>query len=124
MSNSRKKIAIITGASSGLGIEFARQIEKGYYLDEIWLVARRPEPMKDLAEKFHKSKAVVLALDLTNQGDLAVLKKRITDENPQIEFLVNNAGYGKLGPFSELGLDEQRELHVVSASGSCVSPLA
>jgi short-subunit dehydrogenase len=88
-------------------VEFARQIERGYYLDEIWLVARRSEPMKELGSSFHKSQAVVLALDVTNEGDLAILKKRITDENPQIEFLVNNAGCGKIGPFSELGLGEQ-----------------
>lgn len=110
MTSSRKKIAIITGSSSGLGIEFARQIEKGHYLNEIWLVARRSGPMKELAESFHKSKAVVLALDLTNEGDLAALKKRVADENPEIEFLVNNAGYGKIGPFSELGLEEQLQM--------------
>lgn len=106
----RKKIAIITGASSGLGVEFAKQIERGYFLDEIWLVARRTEPMRELADQFQKSKGVCLKLDLTNQGDLAALKKKIADENPEIEFLVNNAGYGKIGPFAELGLDEQLQM--------------
>jgi uncharacterized protein len=105
-----KKIAIITGASSGMGIEFALQIESRYFLDEIWLVARRKEPMFEVAERFNKSKAVVLALDLTNEGDLAALEKRVRDEQPNIEFLVNNAGYGKIGPFSDLGRDEQLQM--------------
>jgi short-subunit dehydrogenase len=105
-----KKIAIITGASSGLGVEFARQVERAYFLDEIWLVARRAGPMKELADAFQKSKGVVLALDLTDRGDLLALQKRISDEAPEIEILVNNAGYGKIGPFADLGLDEQMQM--------------
>lgn len=107
---SSKKIAIITGASSGLGIEFARQIEKKYFLDEVWLIARRAGPMKELAESFQKSKGVIIPLDLTNQGDLASFKKKLSQEQPDILFLVNNAGYGKIGPFAELGLDEQLQM--------------
>lgn len=102
-----RKIAIITGASSGLGAEFALQIEKRYYLDEIWMIARRASPMRELAEKFLKSRAVVLNLDLTSRTDLLALEKRLAEEKPEIQFLVNNAGYGKYGPFAELGLDEQ-----------------
>lgn len=105
--NSRKKIAIITGASSGLGAEFALRIEENFYLDEIWMIARRAGPMKELSEKFLKSKAVILTLDLTSKSDLTTLERRLAEENPEIEFLVNNAGYGKIGPFAQLGLDEQ-----------------
>ena len=43
------KIGIITGASSGFGAEFARQIDKEYDLDELWLVARREDRLKELA---------------------------------------------------------------------------
>jgi uncharacterized protein len=108
--NNRKKIAIITGASAGLGYEFAKQIEKSFYLDEIWLVARRAAPMKELSESFQKSKGIILPLNLSSDGDLAQMKKRLEDENPQIEILVNNAGLGKVGPFMELGLEEQLEM--------------
>lgn len=102
-----KKIAIVTGASSGIGAEFALQIEKKYYLDEIWMIARRAAPMKELAEKFLKSRPIVLTLDLTSKSDLVALEKRLAEEKPDVEFLVNNAGNGKYGPFAELGLDEQ-----------------
>lgn len=104
---SRKKIAIITGASSGLGREFALQIEKEFFLDEIWLIARRSEPMKELVERFRKSSGISISLDLTDSGDLSSLQKRIEIESPEISILVNNAGYGKIGPFQELGLEEQ-----------------
>ena len=63
--------------------------------------------MKDLSEKFLKSKGVILSLDLTDRGDMNILHKKLQDENPDIMFLVNNAGYGKIGPFADLGLDEQ-----------------
>lgn len=103
----KKKIAIITGASSGLGTEFALQVEKKFYLDEIWMVARRATPMREVSEKFLKSKGVIFTLDLTSKSDLIALERRIAEENPDIEILVNNAGQGKMGPFSKLGLEEQ-----------------
>ena len=102
-----KKIALITGASSGIGAEFALQIEKKYYLDEVWMIARRPIPMKELAERFLKSRGVILNFDLTSRTDLTALERRLAEDKPEIDFLVNNAGYGKFGPVSELGLDEQ-----------------
>jgi uncharacterized protein len=106
----RKKIAIITGASAGLGTEFALQIERNYFLDEIWLIARREDPMRELAGKFLKSRGVVLALDLTRPGDLAAVEARLREENPEVRLLVNNAGYGKIGPFADLGLSEQMRM--------------
>ncbi|HEY8280645.1 MAG TPA: SDR family NAD(P)-dependent oxidoreductase [Bdellovibrionota bacterium] len=106
----RKKIAIITGASAGIGSEFALQIEKNFFLDEIWLVARRAGPMRELAEKFLKSRAVILSMDLTSRSDLVALEKRLAEERPEVDFLVNNAGFGKFGPFSRLGLEEQMKM--------------
>lgn len=104
---SAKKIAIITGASAGLGKEFALQIEQEYLLDEIWLLARRTEPMREVCEQFTKSKGVVLSMDLTSEGDMLAFQKKLSDEAPEIMVLVNNAGYGKIGPFQQLGLKEQ-----------------
>lgn len=110
MKAEKKKIAIITGASAGLGKEFARQMEKKYFLDEIWLIARREAPLRELAKEFQKSVGVPIALDLTKAGDIQELYKRIETENPDIAFLVNNAGYGKIGPFDSLGLEEQLQM--------------
>src|SRR3989344_3164407 len=93
----KKKIAIITGASAGLGKEFAKQIERQYFIDEIWLIARRETPLQELAKEFKKSEGVALCLDLTNPNDLKALETRIQESGAEISFLVNNAGYGKIG---------------------------
>jgi len=103
----KKKIAIITGASAGLGKEFAQKIEQNYFLDEIWLIARREAPLQELTNGFHKSKGIVLAFDLTSHDDIKKLNSRLQEEQPEISLLINNAGYGKIGPFEKLGLDEQ-----------------
>ncbi len=110
MKAEKKKIAIITGASAGLGKEFARQMEKKYFIDEVWLIARRESPLRELAKEFKKSVGVPIALDLTNQGDIKELQKRLETEEPEVMFLVNNAGYGKIGPFESLGLEEQLQM--------------
>jgi short-subunit dehydrogenase len=107
---SGKKIAIITGASSGLGKEFALQIEREFFLDEIWLLARRVAPMNELIEKFQKSIGSAIEIDLTDIGDISAFQKRLENEKPEISILVNNAGYGKIGPFHELGLSEQLQM--------------
>jgi short-subunit dehydrogenase len=109
-SKTKKKIAIITGASSGMGAEFALQVEASYYLDEVWLIARRQEPMRDLARRFQKSKAVLIAYDLSSRNDLVNFEKKLEAEQPQIEVLVNNAGYGKIGPVEKLGTAEQMQM--------------
>ena len=69
-----KRIAIVTGASSGLGADFARELARDNSLDELWLVARRKDRLQQLANELNK-KCVVLALDLTNPQDLQKLKK-------------------------------------------------
>ncbi|MCO5142666.1 MAG: SDR family NAD(P)-dependent oxidoreductase [Oligoflexia bacterium] len=105
-----KRIAIITGASAGLGSEFAKQIENRFFLDEVWLVARRMAPMQEISERFMKAKGILLSLDLTNEGDLLKLKQKIEVESPDIQILVNNAGFGKIGAFSEISLEEQLQM--------------
>ena len=72
------KIAIITGASSGLGEKFALEIDKSRSdIEEIWLIARREEKLKALAQKLAKN-TKVLSLDITNAADLEKYKS-----NPQ-----------------------------------------
>ncbi len=61
-----KEIIMITGASSGMGREFAMQIEKKYQVDEIWVIARRKERLESLKEKL-QTKVRVFALDLTQE---------------------------------------------------------
>lgn len=101
------KIAVVTGASSGLGREFARQISARYSkFDEIWLIARRTERLEEVADEI-KLTSRVISLDLSSKYELMALKELLEENAPDIKLLVNCAGYGKSGSFDELGYDEQ-----------------
>ncbi len=104
------KIAIITGASSGLGSEFAVAVDRTRTdIDEIWLIARRKEKLEELAENLTK-KSRVLSLDITSDDDLARLEKTINEEKPEIALLINNAGFGRLGEFKDLTAEDSRAM--------------
>lgn len=93
-------IAIITGASSGLGWEFARQLDRLLgKTDEIWLLARRKDAMEALSDKLqHKIRAI--AIDLTKEKELQQFEEVLAIQNPRITVLVNCAGVGTHGPFT------------------------
>lgn len=91
------KIALVTGASSGLGREFAKQISAKYSkFDEIWLVARRSEPMEELAKDL-RIKARIISLDLSRKSELMEFEELLKEHTPDIKLLVNCAGFGKTG---------------------------
>lgn len=94
------KIAIISGASSGMGKDFVVQADKRYELDEIWVIARRKERLVALQEGV-KAKIVPLALDLTLPESFLEIENKIKEENPEIKLLVNCSGFGKFAEFIE-----------------------
>ena len=100
------KTAVITGASSGLGLYFALEIDKNRpEIEEIWLIARRKERLEELAKKLTK-KVKVLSLDITKEESLEEYKTALKQENCEVSILVNNAGFGKLGNFDEMNDDD------------------
>lgn len=100
-------IAIITGASSGLGEEFALQIDSLFHnLDEIWLIARRKQRLEKLAGMLG-TKAKVIQLDVADDMQMQLFQEVLDIASPTIRILVNCAGYGLMGPFEELSLVEQ-----------------
>lgn len=102
------KIAIVTGASSGMGKEFVQQIDRACNdLEQIWVIARSIE-QTEFTET--KAELVRIPLDLTKEDDANILVKRLETENPQIKILVNSAGFGKLGKFAEVPLDIQTDM--------------
>ncbi|MBQ3234929.1 MAG: SDR family NAD(P)-dependent oxidoreductase [Clostridia bacterium] len=91
-------IAIITGASSGMGREFVIQADKRYALDEIWVIARREDRLNALKTET-KAKIVPIALDLTDAKSFEIIAQKLKEENPDVKLLVNASGFGKMAEF-------------------------
>lgn len=97
-------IAVITGASSGMGREFVFELDRKYEFDEIWLIARRKERLEEVAGKL-KNKGRVIPLDLEKNEDLEIYKTMLEKENVTIKFLINSAGFGRFGNYEEVDCD-------------------
>lgn len=95
------KIAIVTGASSGMGREFVRQLSQREHPDEIWAIARREERLKELGY-IVPTKIKAIPLDLTKPGSIDKLQELLDTEKPEVSLLVNNAGVGKMGDYSQI----------------------
>ncbi len=102
----KKRIAVITGASSGMGREFALRIDGEEKFDEIWLIARRAEKLNEIA-KSCKNLARVICMDLSKPEAWAEYKSMLESENADVAVLVNAAGFGHFGGFLEMELDKQ-----------------
>jgi len=101
---------VITGASSGLGVVFARKLAAEH---DLILVARRKEKLESLAAELTAQfgcAVEVLPADLTGEQDLTVVAERIAAE-PGLALLVNNAGFGARGLFWESDLKVQEQMH-------------
>ena len=99
--NPSKRVAIITGASSGLGREFARQLDAQQVADELWLVARNEKALTDVASELDTPSRAVAA-DLTSEADIANIRATLSAEDPRVTFLVNAAGFGKFGDWQTI----------------------
>lgn len=116
-------VALVTGASSGIGERFARVLaERG---SDLVLVARREERLQELADELHGAHDVdveVIAADLTDRGQLADVERRLTDVQPPVDLLINNAGFGTYGRFHELDPDEETaeiDLNITAVTRLC-----
>ena len=101
-----KPLALVTGASSGIGAVFARKLAaRGYRLI---LVARRRDRLEGIAAEL--GGAEVIAADLVEDSGLKLVEERIL-QAPDLEMLVNNAGFGSMGRFFEIPVDSQDRMH-------------
>lgn len=102
------KTAVITGASAGLGQEFARQVRKFFpEIEEYWLIARRTDRLNTLAAALPGITVKALSLDLTGPDYMAQLSAALEADKPEVELLIGCAGCGYLGNFDESPLEEQ-----------------
>lgn len=99
------KIAIVTGASSGMGREFVRQLHSYVEADEIWAVARRKGNLEALkGETPIPVRSIVL--DLLQPESFTVFAKLLAEEKPDVKLLVNAAGFGKFGKAENVSLED------------------
>lgn len=100
-----KKIAIITGASSGIGWEFALKLDAQEKFDEIWLIARREEKLLELSKRL-RSPARAISLDLTQYESYNAFKALLESEKPDIKVLINCSGFGKFGRYDDIPVED------------------
>ena len=105
------KIAIVTGASAGLGREIVRQIEAVFpEIEQYWLIARRQNRLKELAASLPEGRAECLPLDLCDPMSFITLQEKLAAEQPEVALLVNNAGCGYLGSIGEVETSTQTRM--------------
>ncbi len=100
-----KNTAIVTGASSGLGRAFVKQLNACDEVDEIWAIARNRPKLEQLRAELGDKIRVVPA-DLTQRCQLTVLAEQLQQRSPRLVYLVNNAGFAKFCSYAELSLPE------------------
>ena len=104
------KIAIVTGASSGMGKQFVLQLSQYVEVDEIWAIARRKEALEKLQAEC--SVAVrAICLDLCKEESFSAFSALLAQEQPDVKLLVNAAGFGKFG--SSLNIPMEDELRMI-----------
>src|ERR1039458_9902400 len=107
MLNAQNKTALITGASFGIGLEFARIFAREGY--NLVLVARSADKLRQLAsglEKEHGTRSLILAADLTEPGGAAYVLDQTTRADIQVDVLLNTAVFGQYGMVAENDLEE------------------
>lgn len=113
------KIAIVTGASSGMGREFIMQIADRFGgISEIWAIARRRERMEELLPLV-PVKLRVFPIDLTDDTKLMGLQDVLFEEKPEVKWLINAAGYGKIGAVGSASLNDELGMVELNCRALC-----
>ena len=113
------KIAIITGASSGMGREAARQLADRFSgLQEVWLIARRMDRMQEL-ERTLPIPARCFSIDLMDASQRETLENELAARKPNVKILVNASGFGKIGTVGNLPLDDETGMVELNCEALC-----
>jgi len=103
------KIAVITGASSGMGREFVLQACNEEQFDEVWAIARSEERLARLREECCCPVRPV-SLDLTDPASMEIYEQMLNEEKPDVALLINASGFGKFAPIEEIGAMESANM--------------
>lgn len=131
------RIGIITGASSGMGKEFAYQLADKHDFEELWIIARRADKLESLASEINSAQKRQIirpvAMDISGKSGVQRFKDFLLTENEihktadkingiEISLLINNAGFGTYGPFEETSVTREMDmvdLNCTSLTGIC-----
>lgn len=109
------RIAVITGASSGMGKEFVLQLDAQQKFDELWLIARREERLLEIGQHT-RARVRAIALDLCQKEALETYKALLAQHSPDVAVLVNGSGFGRFGAFTDIALEEQEQMITLNAT--------
>jgi len=113
-----KRIAIITGASGGIGKEFTKLMLKEK-VDEIWAIARNQEKLTALKKELG-DKIIVIPKDLSKSTELLSIGELIKIQKPVIAYLINNAGLAKMGSYQDFTVDEIKDTISINCSALAI----
>ena len=102
-------IAIVTGASSGMGREFVLQLGSFVQVDEIWAIARRADALETLKAEV-STPVRPISLDLCESSSFDTLAALLEESKPDIKLLVNAAGFGKFGAYHKVSLEDESRM--------------
>lgn len=109
-------IAVITGASSGMGRDLLFALEKEYKFDEIWAIARREDRLKELQEKV-STKIRPISLDLTEEESYLKYRSMLEEEKPNVTLLLNCSGFGQFGHIENVPLSATTKMIDLNCKG-------
>ena len=102
-------IAIVTGASSGMGREFVLQLSQYVKVDEIWAIARRTDALESLKKEVNVPVRPI-SLDLCEKSSFDTMAKLLEEDKPNVKLLVNAAGFGKFGAYHKVSLEDESRM--------------
>lgn len=111
-----KDIAIVTGASSGIGREFVKLLLGRKDVDEIWIIARNANRLQAMVAEFG-DKLKPVPKDLSDIEQIKSLSSTLKSADANISFLINSAGFGKFGSYSDIDIDESVNMIGLNISG-------
>src|SRR5688572_2690869 len=115
--NKKKKVALVTGSSSGIGRETSLLLARnGFYTYATMRNLEKSKAISNLKQK-EKSSLEILQLDVNDEDSIKEAIQKITNEQERIDVLVNNAGYALVGPFEELSVKEFKEQYETNVFG-------
>lgn len=112
-----KRIAVVTGANSGIGKEFVRLLSKMKEIDEVWAIARNKEKLASLVTAYGK-KVIPFSIDLSDVKNIYEFEKTLIDSKVKITYLINSAGVAKICKYSEMDIDSS--LNMINLNVSAV----